>query len=152
MKKGELSTRWCLESWNSGGPGRSTVRLIPPWATQYDCPRGNHLKQSPARALPSLLHETRTGQWELTFWEEWPGLLTVSVCAGEHWGGGGGGARPRVTVTPTRASRALRRGLGRHQELVLLGRSPKDHLGRYSASSDSRTQLRTARSETDPCA
>lgn len=61
-----------------------------------------------------------------------------------------GGPRPRVTVTPTRASRALRRGLGRHPELVLLGRSPKGHLGRYSASSDSRTQLRTVRSEPDP--
>lgn len=61
-----------------------------------------------------------------------------------------GGPRPRVTVTPTRASRAPRRGLGRHQELVLLGRSPKGHLGHYLASSDSRTQLRTVRSETDP--
>lgn len=61
-----------------------------------------------------------------------------------------GGPRPRVTVTPTRASRALRRGLGRHPELVLLGRSPKGHLRRYSASSDSRTQLRTICSEPDP--
>lgn len=51
---------------------------------------------------------------------------------------------------PTRASRALRQGLGSQQELVLLGRSPKDHLTRYSVSSDNRTQIHTVCSEMDP--